>query len=62
MLKPNEGYRVHASIAESKGISLAIAPLNRNAPICAPHNSSTGVQKITKVTPAPLLLTPSINN
>ena len=62
MIKPNEGYRVHASIAESKGISLAIAPLNRNVPTHALHNSLTGVQKIMKVTPAPLRLTPSTNN
>ena len=54
MLESNEGYRVCASIVENKGILLAIAPLNRNAPIHAPHNSLTGVQKITKATPAPL--------
>ena len=53
MLEPNEEYRVHVSIAESKDISLAIAPPNRNVPIRALHNSLTGVQKTTKATPAP---------
>ena len=50
MLEPNEGYRVRVSIVESRGISLAIAPPNRNAPICTPHNSLTGAQKTMKAT------------
>ena len=53
MLEPNKGYRVHVSIAENKGISLTIAPPNRNTPIRALHNSLTGVQKTMKATPAP---------
>ena len=53
MLEPNKGYRVHVSIVENKDILLAIAPPNRNVPIHTPHNSSTGVQKTMKATPAP---------
>ena len=53
MLELNEGYRVCVSIAENKGISLAIAPPNRNMSIHALHNSSTGAQKTMKATPAP---------
>ena len=62
MLELKEEYRVHVSTVGSKDTLLAIAPSNRNAPTHTLRNSLTGVQKIMKVTLAPLQLIPSTNN
>ena len=51
MLKSKEEYRVHVSIVESKDISLAIAPPNRNTPTHALLNFLTGALRTMKVSP-----------
>ena len=62
MPEPKEGYRVHASLVESKDISLTIVPWSRNEPITGQPNSSTGVRKTMRVIQGQQQLTPCINN
>ena len=51
MLESKEGYRVHVSIAESKGTLLTIAPPNRNTPTCAPLNLLIGALRTMRANP-----------